>query len=48
MRSDRFAPASRATSTRRIEFDEFRDPTTIIRSQWGAICLTACCRFWVA
>ena len=42
-----FAPASSATSTRRTELDEFCEPTTIIRSEWAAICF-ASCRFWVA
>ena len=41
-------PASSATSTRRTEFEELLEPTTITRSASGAICLTACWRFWVA
>ena len=36
-----FAPASSATSTRRTELDEFREPTTMTRSESRAICLTA-------
>ena len=35
------APASRATSLRRTEFEELPEPTTIMRSTCGAICLTA-------
>ena len=35
------APASRATSLRRTEFEELPEPTTIMRSTLGAIFLTA-------
>ena len=42
------APASRATSTSRTEFDELAEPTTMTRSLWAAICLTASCRLDVA
>ena len=42
------APCSRATSTRRFEFDELREPMTSTRSHSGAICLTAAWRFVVA
>ena len=42
------APASRATSTSRTEFEEFAEPTTIATSHRPPIALTAACRFWVA
>ena len=42
------APQSRATSTRRTELDELREPITSIRSQAAAICLTAAWRLVVA
>ncbi len=42
------APAARATSTMRTEFDEFADPTTRNSSTSGAIVFTAACRFCVA
>ena len=42
------APCSRATSTRRLEFDEFREPITSTRSHSRASCLTAACRLVVA
>ena len=42
------APQSRATSTRRLEFDEFFEPMTSTRSHCSAICLTASWRFVVA
>ena len=41
-------PRSRATSTRRCEFDEFCEPMTSTRSHSVAICLTAAWRFVVA
>ena len=47
-RYDAFAPASRATSTRRTELEELPDPTTITRSVSGEISFTASWRFWVA
>ncbi|MNY62582.1 hypothetical protein D3C86_1994230 [compost metagenome] len=47
-RTDFFAPAFSATSTRRLEFDEFGAPTTRNRSQPGAACFTASCRLVVA
>ena len=42
------APASRATSTSRTEFDEFAEPTVMTRSHSGASFFTATWRFWVA
>ena len=48
MRYDALAPASSATSTRRTEFEELAEPTTMTRSAPTAICLTASWRFWVA
>ena len=48
MRYDAFAPASSATSTRRTEFDELAEPTTITRSAVAPISFTATWRFWVA
>jgi hypothetical protein len=36
-----FAPISRATSTRRTEFDELVEPTTITRSASAEISFTA-------
>src|SRR5690606_22980575 len=42
------APAWRATSTRRLELEELREPTTITRSASAPICLTASWRFCVA
>src|SRR5690606_33402944 len=44
----RLAPARSATSTRRLEFDEFGAPTTRKRSVPGAAYFTASCRFVVA
>ena len=41
-------PASRATSTRRFEFDELRDPITSTRSTSRTSAFTAACRFEVA
>src|SRR5262249_17571018 len=42
------APCSRATSTRRLEFEELVDPITNTRSHSLASCLTAIWRFVVA
>ena len=42
------APCSRATSTRRLEFDELREPITSTRSHSRASCLTAAWRLVVA
>ena len=42
------APAREATSTSRIEFDEFGAPITSTMSALGAIAFTASCRFVVA
>ena len=42
------APFSRATSTRRLEFDELREPITSTRSDWRASSLTAAWRLVVA
>ncbi len=44
----RRAPRSRATSTRRFEFEEFVEPITRTRSHCAAIWLTAAWRFVVA
>jgi hypothetical protein len=41
-------PFARATSTRRFEFDEFREPITSSSSISPSISLTAHCRFEVA
>jgi hypothetical protein len=41
-------PSRCATSTRRSELDELREPITSIRSQLAAICLTAAWRLVVA
>ena len=43
-----FAPYSSATSTRRTEFEELAEPTTMTRSEPGAIFLIAACRLDVA
>ena len=44
----RGTPPARATSTRRFEFDELREPTTSSRSISPSISFTAHCRFEVA
>lgn len=50
-KSTRYAagtPACLATSTMRIEFEEFFEPTTITSSAWPASSLIAIWRFCVA
>ena len=41
-------PASRPTSTSRLEFDEFGEPTMKTTSERPASALTASWRFWLA
>ncbi len=48
MRWEASAPAARATSTSRTEFEELSEPTTITSSHSGAIVLTATWRLVVA